>query len=448
MDQSFMKTRRILPLVLSMSLPMVLSMLVNSLYNIVDSMFVSKISEDAMTALSLVFPIQNTVGAVSIGFGVGVNAVVAYFLGAGKQDTADGAASLGVVLSILHSVVLTIVFELITEPFLSLFTSDPEVLDYGVRYARVVLAFTFIGQISLVYEKLFQAVGRMKITMVSMIAGCVANIILDPLMIFGIGPFPYMGIEGAAYATVIGQLLTWVIYLVLYKKGRMNLHLSLSHGVKSFSYAGRIYNVGIPAALNQGLPSLLITILNGILTGFSGSGILILGIYYKLQTFIYLSANGMIQGIRPIVGYNYGAGESKRVQSIFRTALTIAVLIMGIGTLMCLLIPNVLMGIYTQNEATIAGGCTALRIICIGFLPSAVSITVSGVLEGLGKGVPSLIVMSMRYLVVIVPAAFLLSHFMGESGVWHAFWITECIACASSALLFRTVMRKVIKNKV
>lgn len=192
MDQSFMKTKPVLPLVVSMSMPMVLSMLVNALYNIVDSFFIARISEDAMTALSLVFPLQNIAGAVCIGFGVGVNAAVAFYLGAGRQKDADGAASLGVLLSLVHAVLLTIALSLAARPFLQAFTDDPAVLDYGMRYARIVIVFSVINQVSLVYEKLFQAIGSMKVSMASMMAGCIVNVILDPVMIFGFGPIPVM----------------------------------------------------------------------------------------------------------------------------------------------------------------------------------------------------------------------------------------------------------------
>ena len=442
MDQSFMKTRSVLPLVGSMSMPMVLSMLVNALYNIVDSFFIAKISENAMTALSLVFPLQNIIGAVCIGFGVGVNAAVAFYLGAQRQKDADGAASLGVLLSLVHAVFLTVLLSLALRPFLSAFTKDPEVLDYGVRYARIVILFSVINQVSLVYEKLFQAIGSMKVSMVSMMAGCIANIILDPLMIFGIGPFPAMSIEGAAYATILGQAVTLAIYLVLWGKGKLHLHISLREGWRERHLAGRLYNVGIPASLNQALPSVLISMLNGILAGYSQTGILILGIYYKLQTFIYLTANGIVQGIRPLVAYNYGAGEEKRVSSIFRTALCMALAVMGVGTVICVCAPGWCMGLFTENPETIRQGAVALRIISAGFLISAVSVTAAGTLEGLGRGGDSFIISLLRYLAVILPAAYVLSGIFGVNGVWMAFPVAEFITAGISALLYRAVRGK------
>lgn len=440
MDQTFMKNRSIFPLVISMSLPMVISMLVNALYNIVDSYFVAKISEDAMTALSLVFPLQNTVVAVSIGFGVGVNAVVAYFLGAGDQETVNHTASLGLFLSIIHSIILTIVFELGTPWFLSLYTDNEEVLSAGILYARIVLAFTFLMQLYLVYEKLFQAIGKMKITMVGIGAGALLNIILDPVLIFGLGPVPALGIAGAAYATVAGMVLTLAFYIVLYARGIMNpIHLSLLDGWKSRKLAGRIYAIGIPAILNQGLNSVLITVMNAILAGYSETSIMILGIYYKLQTFIYLTVNGIVQGIRPIVAFNYGAGEMKRVKKIFLTALEMALFVMLVGTLLCQLMPGRLIGFYSVQPATIQDGSLALRIISAGFLISAIPVIVSGTLEGLSKGMQSFVISIIRYVGFILPLAYILSRLFGPLGVWHSFWITEVVAMVVSLYLFRKV---------
>ncbi len=443
MDQTYMKTQKILPLVMSMAIPMVLSMLINSLYNIVDSFFIAKISEDAMTAISLVFPLHNFAGAVSIGFGVGANAVTAFFLGEGNKKNADGAASLSLLLSLVHSLFLTTGLVIATVPFLRSFTGSQTIIDYGREYGSIVFGCLFIGQVGLIYEKLFQAVGHVRIAMFSMIAGCVTNIILDPVMIFGIGFCPAMGIRGAAIATVIGQVVTLVCYLVACKKGMLGLRLSLREGWQYRNMAGRLYSIGIPAILNQALPSLLITVLNSILVAFSEVDVLILGVYYKLQTFIYLTANGIVQGIRPLVAYNYGAGILKRVREIFRTALYLAFIVMAVGTILCLLIPQDLIGMFSENEATIRAGAAALRIICSGFIVSAVSVVVCGTLEGLGFGVMSFVISLLRYAGIILPAAWILSRMFGAAGVWHGFWVSEFITAATAVILYRAVMRKI-----
>lgn len=441
MNETFMKEKPVLPLLISMSLPMVISMLVNSLYNIVDSFFVAKISEDAMTALSLVYPVQNFINAVAIGFGVGINAVIAYHLGAGEPKKANTAATWGFVLSMVHGAVLLVGSIMIIPTFLRMFTSDAQVIDYGIRYARIAFAFSLVIAASLAFEKIFQSVGRMKVTMGGMLAGCVTNIILDPVLIFGIGPFPAMSIEGAALATGIGQVLTVVIYLVIYLARPLPVRIGRKYLIWETGLFRRLYSIGIPATLNLALPSLLISALNGILAMYGQIYVVILGIYYKLQTFLYLPVNGIVQGMRPIIGYNYGAKEHKRVKQIYRIALAISAAIMLAGTVVCLVAPGQLIGIYTTNPETISAGKTALRLISAGFIVSAVSVASSGALEGLGKGVPSFIISLFRYVVIIIPAAFLLSRIFGAVGVWNAFWIAETITAVIAFVIYRRALR-------
>lgn len=312
MNDTFMKEKPVFPLILSMALPMVISMLVNSLYNIVDSFFVAQISENAMTALSLVYPIQNFANAIAIGFGIGISAQIAICLGAGNKETASKAATHGLALSALHGVLLTIGCILVMPGFLVLFTSDADVIDLGIRYSTIVFLFATINTTNLSYEKIFQGVGKMKVTMIGLMVGCVSNIILDPLLIFGIGPFPAMGIEGAAIATGLGQVFNLVFYLIVYKIQPLQVRLSRKYLHPDKALIARLYSVGIPGALNLALPSVLVSALNGLLAAYSQSYVVILGIYYKLQTFLYLPASGIVQGMRPVIGYNYGAGEHKK----------------------------------------------------------------------------------------------------------------------------------------
>ena len=432
MNDTFMKTRPVFPLLLSMALPNVISMLVNSLYNIVDSLFVAQISEQAMTALSLVFPIQNFVNAVAIGFGIGINAQIALYLGAGDHENANRAATHGMMFSLLHGVLGMVLCIAIMPGFLRRFTTDPALVDMGVTYSTIVFLFATVNMASLAFEKLFQAVGRMKLTMTALISGCVCNILLAPVLIFGLGPVPAMGIAGAALATGIGQAATLVIYLVVYSTTESPVHLRRKALRPDLSLEGRLYAIGVPAILNLALPSLLVTFLNGLLAAFSESYVVVLGIYYKLQTFLYLPANGIIQGMRPIIGYNYGAGEKERVKKIYNITLAMCAVIMFAGTVICLLIPDRLIGFFTDNPVTMAKGGEALRIISAGFVVSTVSVVASGALEGLGKGVPSLVISLMRYVVIIIPAAFILSRIAGAAGVWNAFWVAELITCAAS----------------
>ena len=399
MNQTFMKEKPIIPLVISMSLPMAASMLVNSLYNIVDSYFVAKISDKAMTALSLVYPVQNLITAIAVGFSVGVSAAIAFYLGAGKQDKADQAASDAILYNTLHGILLVIGCLLFMPAFLRFFTEDEAVIAYGLSYSRIAFSFAVVITVGIAYEKIFQAVGRMKVSMISMMAGFITNIILDPVLIFGLGPFPEMGMEGAAVATGIGQVITLLVYLAFYYASPIPVKVQLKSWRPDRETAKRLYGVGIPATLNMALPSLLISALNTILSGFSEAYVLVLGVYYKLQTFLYLPANGIIQGIRPLIGYNYGAREEKRV--------------------------------------TLRLGMTALRLISLGFVVSSVSVTFSGVLEGLGKGIPSFFISLSRYVVVIIPAAWLLSRSLGADGVFLAFGIAELVTAGLAIGIFQ-----------
>ena len=432
-----MKKRPILPLLASMALPMVLSMLVNSLYNIVDSFFVAQISEAAMTALSLVYPVQNFINAVAIGFGVGINAVISIALGAGDRRRADAAATHGMVLSALHGLILTLASIAVMPLFLARFTTDPAVIQMGLAYSKTAFSFSVIIMLGLSFEKIFQAVGRMKVTMAALLTGCVSNILLDPVLIFGLGPFPELGISGAALATGIGQALTLLVYLAAYRLIPIPVRLRRDCLRPDGTLDRKLYGVGVPAILNLALPSLLISVLNGLLSVYSQSYVVILGIYYKLQTFLYLPASGIVQGMRPLIGYNYGAGERGRVRQLYNATLCASGIIMAFGTVVCLLWAEPLMGLFTSQPDTIQAGGTALRIICAGFVISSVSVTSSGALEGLGKGAQSLVISLCRYVAVILPAAFLLCHALGPDGVWHAFWITEAVTAAAAFWVYR-----------
>lgn len=444
MDEYFMREKPVFPLIASMALPMVISMLVNSLYNIVDSFFVAKISEDALTALSLVFPMQNLINAAAIGFGVGINAVISFHLGAENKQAANTAASYGLALSAIHGVLITAMSLAAMPTFLRFFTSVDAVIDLGLRYAGIAFLFSLILMLNLTFEKLFQAVGRMRVSMLGLLCGGITNLVLDPLLIFGLGFFPEMGIEGAALATGIGQTMTLALYLIVYKARPLSIQLGIAYLKPNKQIIRRLYAVGIPASLNLALPSLLISCLNALLTLYSQSYVVVLGIYYKLQSFLYLPANGIIQGMRPVIGYNYGAGESKRVKSIYTVSLCLCGLIMALGTVICLIASRQIIGLFTDNPETIAAGQSALRIISGGFIISAVSVTSSGALEGLGKGTQSLVISLCRYMLIILPAAFLLCRLWGPMGVWHAFWVTELI----TALVAFAVYRKAVRTRV
>lgn len=427
MDQTYMKEKPVVPLLLSMGIPVIISMIAGALYNIVDSIFVAMISEDAMTAVSLVYPIQNLAHAAGVGFGVGINAMVARRLGEGKTRMANQTASQGVFLSALHGMILTILGMAVIPYFLRMFTSDEVTISYGLTYFYNVFLFSTIDTMGMAYEKVYQSVGKMKISMAAVLIGCGVNIVLDPIFIFGLGPMPELGIRGAAWATGIGQTASLLFYLILNHVKPLNVEISLREMRPSKEICGGMYSVGIAATLNMALTSLLLTALNAILAPFSQVYILVLGVYYKLQALLYQGASGVVQGMRPLIGYNYGAGEQERVKKIFRAAFMIVGIIMTAGTLLGELVPDFLMGLFTQTPSTVEIGRTALRIISPGFVMSTVSVIASGAFEGLGMGLKSLKISLMRYAVIIIPIAFVLSRIIGPTGVWHAFWLAELI---------------------
>ena len=427
MDQTYMKEKPVVPLLLSMGIPVIISMIAGALYNIVDSIFVAMISEDAMTAVSLVYPIQNLAHAAGVGFGVGINAMVARRLGEGKTRMANQTASQGVFLSVLHGMILTILGMAVIPYFLRMFTSDEVTISYGLTYFYNVFLFSTIDTMGMAYEKVYQSVGKMKISMAAVLIGCGVNIVLDPIFIFGLGPMPELGICGAAWATGIGQTASLLFYLILNHVKPLNVEISLREMRPSKEICGGMYSVGIAATLNMALTSLLLTALNAILAPFSQVYILVLGVYYKLQALLYQGASGVVQGMRPLIGYNYGAGEQERVKKIFRAAFMIVGIIMTAGTLLGELVPDFLMGLFTQTPSTVEIGRTALRLISPGFVMSTVSVIASGAFEGLGMGLKSLKISLMRYAVIIIPIAFVLSRIIGPTGVWHAFWLAELI---------------------
>lgn len=427
-----------LPLIISMSLPPMISMFIQSMYNIVDSIFVARLSEDALNAVSIIYPLQNLTLSVSVGLGVGLNSYIARNLGAKKTENVSAACRIGFVLTGLHYIILALFICLGMKFFVSHYTTSPLVESYCLQYGFVVILFSFGQFFHITIEKLFQATGRMTIPMILQAVGCVINIVLDPLLIFGIGPFPAMGVTGAAVATVIGQICSCSLGILFFCMGKSGLPVrktAASPSLSSLSIVRQIYGIGIPSTLIMALPSMLVAGLNGILSSFSSMAVTTFGIYYKLQTFVYMPATGLVQGIRPIIAYNYGAGHNQRVSKSIRISLTIVGCIMAAGTLLFLLIPALILSIFGTSPDMNTMAIPALRLISIGFLPSAVSIVCSGVFEAKGMGLKSLTVTLLRQIILLLPFAWLFSRAFGLMGVWAAFPLAELLAGIVSCLL-------------
>ncbi|MDO4292767.1 MAG: MATE family efflux transporter [Eubacteriales bacterium] len=445
MSQEFMREKKVLPLVLSMSLPMMLSMLVNSLYNIVDSMFVAQLGEDALTAVSLVYPLQTLVTSIGVGFGVGISAAAAFFLGAGDRKRAGMAASQGFLLSIVHGVILSLGLSALLPAFLGLFYGEGSIYELGLEYGRIVMAFSVVVTVQIGIEKIYQSMGNMIVPTVCLAAGCLTNIVLDPFFIFGIGPFPRLEVTGAAIATVIGQMVTLAMYAVWYAKKGLGIEFGPALMRPTGDICKRLYLVGVPSSLTLGLPSLLVTLLNGMAGAFSSIYVLILGVYFKLQTFIYLPASGIVQGMRPVLSYNYGAGEKKRMKQILGVCTGLDLAIMAVGMAVFFLLPGPIMRMFTKDAETIREGAAALRLISLGFVISGISVTASGALEALGEGVASFIISFLRYLALIVPLAWLGSRLLGVQGIWAAFPAAETLTALAASAIFFVRYKKLVK---
>lgn len=443
--QNNMASGHPLALLLKMSVPIMISMTVQSLYNIVDSIFVARLGNEALSAVSLVYPLQNIILAIGVGFGVGVCSIVSMDLGSQNAENANRAASTGMFLSFVHTLIYTLVGLLIAGPFLKMFTNNPNTYAMGLSYANIVIACSFAQILQITFEKIFQALGRMVEVMLLLGVGAVINIILDPIFIFGLLGFPAMGVAGAALATVIGQIVALAFYVVVYLKRKGGIALSLKNIHFDKTMLKRMYSIGIPSAIMIALPSLIVGALNAILLVFSELYVAVLGLYFKLQTFIYFPAGGIIQGVRPLISYNYGAKEHKRVYRFIHLSLAIITGIMAVGTLGCELFPQQLLQLFNDDPALLEGGVSALRIIALGFLFSGVSVVYAGVFEALGKGRESLLISLIRQVIVLIPLSYLLSLIWGAAGVWLAFPIAELCGCLMSWYLNKTAVKTALQ---
>lgn len=439
-EQEFMKTKPILPLLLSMGVPMMISMLIQSLYNIVDSIFVSRLGTEAITAVSLVYPLQNVTMAVSVGVGVGIGSVISVNLGAGNKLKASKAASIGMFLTFIHVILFIIVGLFLTEPFLRMFTEDEKVLEWACDYGYIVMCVSFGSLIQICFEKIYQAVGKMLVTMFVLGVSCIINIILDPILIFGYFGLPAMGVKGAAIATVTGQIAGMFLYIFIYLKKGLASEIKRQYMKPEKEMVKQIYSVGIPSTLMLALPSVLVSILNGFLVKFSEIYVAVLGIFLKLQSFIYMPANGIVQGMRPIVGYNYGAGQKERMNKTIRLSLLITACIMAAGTLAAQLMPEQILMMFDAEPELMDKGVEALRIISIGFIISSVGLIFCGAFEALGMGMKSLMISLTRQFAVNIVLGWILAYAfgLGAVGIWIAFPAAEILGAISAVFLFKT----------
>ena len=439
-----MGTMPINKLLISMSLPMMISMLVQALYNVVDSIFVSQISENALTAVSLAFPVQNFMIAVGVGTGVGINALLSRSLGEKKFEEANSAASNGVFLAVMSYLLFLLIGILFSKKFFQWQTDIKDIVDGGYSYLIIVTTCSFGMYGQIVFEKLMQSTGRTFYSMITQITGAVINIILDPILIFGLFGFPKLGISGAAIATVIGQSSGMMLGIYLNSTKNKEIKVKIKGFRPSLKTIKDIYSVGIPSIIMASIGSVMTFGINKILLVFTSTATAVFGVYFKLQSFIFMPVFGINNGMVPIISYNYGAKQKDRLMETVKISIIYAIGIMIIGLVIFQLLPKELLGLFSASEEMISIGIPALRIISISFLFAGYCIVVSSMFQALGNGIMSLIVSIGRQLVVLLPVAYLLSRTNNLNLVWWAFPIAELASVFLSIIGFKYVYKKEI----
>lgn len=441
-QENKMGTHKIMPLLLSMSIPPTISMMTSALYNIVDSIFVARLGTDALAAVSLAFPIQIFIIAVAIGSGVGVNSYISRKLGEKNFAEADSAAEHGIVLSVIHFLILFVLGFLFIKPFFRMFTENQEILSMGCSYAYIVTFFSLGIIMQIGIEKTLQATGNTLTPMFLQIIGAGTNIILDPIMIYGYFGFPPMGVTGAAIATICGQFaaLFCSLYVLYFKKQAVKIQM------KKFKWNSKtvkqIYSVGIPCFFIISIGSFLVMGINFILTGISAIAVSLFGIYYKLQTFVYMPTSGITQGAMPIMGYNYGAGNRKRLLETLNYSMIICAAINLAGTFIFWFFPREILLLFKASDEMMTLGISALKIISISFIFGSICFIFACFLQAIGKGMASLVITLLRQLIIILPAAFVMGKLWGLNGVWASFIAAEFLTCIFSLIIFKYYSKK------
>ncbi|MDO5135654.1 MAG: MATE family efflux transporter [Eubacteriales bacterium] len=432
-------------LLVSMSVPMMISMLVQALYNVVDSMFVAHLNENALTAVSLAFPVQNLMIAVGAGTGVGVNALVSRSLGAKDGETANWAANNGILLMVFSSLVFAVLSALFGRFFFAVQTEDPQILAYGTAYVRIIGIMSFGLFMQMIFERLLQSTGKTMYSMVTQMTGAIINIILDPIMIFGLFGFPRLEVAGAALATVTGQVVAAAAAMMLNLTRNKELTVSLRRYRLSGEMVRGIYSVGVPSIIMASVGSVMTFGMNKILLGFTSTATAVFGVYFKLQSFVFMPVFGLNNGMVPIVAYNYGARRPERIMKAIRLSVAYGVVIMLLGFLIFQLMPRQLLGIFNASETMMEIGVPALRTISLSFLLAGFCVVASSVYQALGHGFLSLSVSVLRQLVVLLPAAFFLSRAGGINATWWAFPIAEVFSGVICLIFIRYVYREKIR---
>ncbi|MEG1900863.1 MAG: MATE family efflux transporter [Clostridium sp.] len=444
-SENKMGTMPVNKLLITMSLPMIASMLVQALYNIVDSIFVAQIGENALTAVSLAFPIQSLMIAVAVGTCVGINALLSRCLGEKRQNDANLTAINGIFISFASYLIFAVIGLLGTGAFFRSQTSNPEVIKYGTEYLSICMIFSFGLFMEMTLERIMQSTGRTIYSMVTQGIGAIINIVLDPIMIFGLFGFPKLGIRGAAIATVTGQIIAMILAYSMNREKNPDVLISFKHFRPNLPIIKKIYKVGIPSIVMQSIISVMTLGMNTILLMFSETAVSVLGIYFKLQSFVFMPIFGLNNGMIPIVAYNYGAQNKKRILDTIKLSSAIAIGIMFIGLIIFQVFPVGLFKMFNASDHMLEVGVPALRIISTSFMLAGYCIIISSVFQAMGNGMYSLITAVARQLVCILPLAYLFAKYLGLYAVWYAFPMAELICVIITTYLFRKIYINKIK---
>lgn len=432
-------------LLVTMALPMMISMLVQALYNVVDSIFVSRISEDALTAVSMAFPMQNLLIGLATGIAVGMNALVSKALGEKKTDTANSMAMHGVFLAICGYLLFLILGLSITRVFFVAQGASEEITQYGHDYLSIIMCVSFGVYIEVIYERLLQSTGKTIYTMFTQGTGAIINIILDPVLIFGIGIFPKMGIKGAAAATVIGQIVAAILAVIFNAKANDELHLDFRKFRPELKAVGNILFIGIPSVVMVAIGSVMTFCVNKILVVFSSTAVAVFGVYFKLQSFAFMPVFGMNNGMIPIIAYNYGAQKPDRIMKTLKLSMFYATCIMLIAFTIFQTLPGQLLGLFSASDDMLAIGIPALRTISFSFLLAGVSVICSSFFQAMGNSVYSMVISIMRQLICLLPLAYLFAQTGDIARVWLAWPIAEVVSLLCGLYFLNRVNKKQIK---
>ena len=425
---------------MKMSLPLMISMLIQALYNIVDSMFVARVSETALTAVSLAFPLQNLLIAFGVGTGVGMASYLSRKLGEKDTETATKAAGNGITLAVITWILFAILGLTIVKPFMALFTDDAELLGLSTSYSEIVMIFSFFMLLSMMNERILQGTGDSFSSMLSQMTGAITNIILDPVFIFVFK----MGVNGAAIATVIGQAVGCAVSLYFVIRNKY-IKIKPQHLKLEKRMVASIYSVGAPTIITNSIGTVMTGAMNAILIGFSTTAVSVFSVYFKLQSFVFMPIFGLSSGMVPIIAYNYGARKKKRVMSTIYIGTIIAIGIMVVGTIVFNLFPEALLSLFSATEEMYRLGVPALRIISLCFVSAAISIGLGSSFQATGYGIGTMIVSISRQLLVLIPTAYIMAKLVGINGVWFSFIIAEAVGLAVSLILFIKVYKTRIK---